>query len=312
MIRIQRYMAKNAPAWNRFVAESKNATFLHDRNYMDYHADRFADHSLLVFEDETLLALLPANREGGALHSHQGLTYGGFLTGRAMRASLMLEVFGALKEYLTAENISALHYKPVPAIYHSYPAEEDIYALFRMEARLVRVDVAASIPLERPWPLHHGKKTGAAQARKAGVGVRASEDYEAFFDIASTCLAERHDARPVHSAQEMRLLASRFPENIRLHGAYREGRMVAGTIMYLTHRVAHAQYIASTPEGRDTRAVDLMMAQMIAQASGHFAWFDFGISTEAQGRVLNTGLSAQKEEFGARGIVHTAYSLYLN
>ena len=29
--------------WNEFVLLSRNATFLHLRDYMDYHADRFAD-----------------------------------------------------------------------------------------------------------------------------------------------------------------------------------------------------------------------------------------------------------------------------
>ena len=40
---ILRYDPSMAPRWNEFVANSANATFLHDRRYMDYHADRFMD-----------------------------------------------------------------------------------------------------------------------------------------------------------------------------------------------------------------------------------------------------------------------------
>ena len=78
IINIERYTAEKAAEWDEFVAKSKNGTFLFDRNYMDYHADRFADFSLMFYNDKhKLCALLPANIDDGTLYSHQGLTYGG-------------------------------------------------------------------------------------------------------------------------------------------------------------------------------------------------------------------------------------------
>ena len=75
MISIQRYTPEHKRLWDEFVAKSKNATFLHFRDYMDYHADRFTDHSLMAFDAKgNVLALLPANIDGDTLHSHQGLT----------------------------------------------------------------------------------------------------------------------------------------------------------------------------------------------------------------------------------------------
>ena len=38
---ITRYSAENKERWDRFVRLSKNGTFLLQRDYMDYHADRF-------------------------------------------------------------------------------------------------------------------------------------------------------------------------------------------------------------------------------------------------------------------------------
>ena len=49
---------------------------------MEYHADRFTDYSLLVYDGNKLLALLPANRSGDVLYSHAGLTYGGVIARR--------------------------------------------------------------------------------------------------------------------------------------------------------------------------------------------------------------------------------------
>ena len=78
---IKRYNCdKNLEEWNQFVKNSKQGTFLLDRSYMDYHSDRFTDHSLLVYRQGKLYALLPANERDHTLYSHQGLTYAGLLT----------------------------------------------------------------------------------------------------------------------------------------------------------------------------------------------------------------------------------------
>ena len=76
---VQRYTASHFNEWNAFVKTAKNATFLFDRNFMDYHSDRFEDYSLLVFKEDKLFSLLPANLKENRLISHQGLTYGSFI-----------------------------------------------------------------------------------------------------------------------------------------------------------------------------------------------------------------------------------------
>ena len=79
MIHIVRYTADKKAEWDSFVRESKNGTFLFMRDYMEYHADRFDDYSLMYYKGDKLLSLLPANRKGETLWSHQGLTYGGLV-----------------------------------------------------------------------------------------------------------------------------------------------------------------------------------------------------------------------------------------
>ena len=64
MFDIIRYTKDKADEWNEFVARSKNGTFLFNRNYMDYHSDRFADYSLMFYRKGRLYALMPANNEG--------------------------------------------------------------------------------------------------------------------------------------------------------------------------------------------------------------------------------------------------------
>ena len=103
------------------------------------------------------------------------------------------------------------------------------------------------------------------------------------------------------------MLAARFPEHIRLFGAYRAEALEAGALLYLTARVCHLQYSASSPEGRQLRALDLVLAHVIDAFHGEARYFDFGISTEQDGRFLNEGLVEYKQQFGARTVVHDFY-----
>ncbi len=77
---LERYAPSRASIWDTFVDTSRNGTFLLTRPYMDYHADRFEDCSLMAYKNGKLRAVLPANISGKTLHSHQGLTYGGWIT----------------------------------------------------------------------------------------------------------------------------------------------------------------------------------------------------------------------------------------
>ena len=131
-MRVERYAEDKKAVWDEFVRKSKNGTFLFFRDYMDYHGDRFADHSLLIsIRDGELLALLPAHRVGDTLVSHGGLTYGGFITDDRMGAALMLDVFASAVAFSKQQGIGRLIYKTIPYIYHRLPAEEDRYALLR-------------------------------------------------------------------------------------------------------------------------------------------------------------------------------------
>ena len=119
---IVRYSPDKKSEWNDFVAESRNGFFMFDRNYMDYHNDRFQDHSLMIYSDDQLLAVLPANEYEGTLYSHQGLTFGGFLVGSSLCAESMLNIFNATKDYLRQLNFTKVDYKAIPYIYHRYPS----------------------------------------------------------------------------------------------------------------------------------------------------------------------------------------------
>jgi hypothetical protein len=310
-LQVVKYSADQKCGWDDFVRDSKNGVFLFRRDYMEYHSDRFDDYSLLFFRGEQLLALMPASLHGDALVSHGGLTFGGVVSDHRMKAALMLELLQALKEYLREQGIKKVVYKAVPHVYHDVPAEEDLYALFRMDAMLVRRDVASTISTGRKLGFSKGTKWSIKQGQKHELQVVRDYDFDTFMGMTEEALRARYGVRPVHSAAEMRLLAGRFPENIKLFTAYKGGMMMGGVIIYESKMVAHAQYISATEEGKAAGAVDLICGYLINEYYAGKPYFDFGISTEQNGRFLNTGLISNKESFGARAVVYDTYELDL-
>ena len=267
MIEIKTYTPEQQAVWDEFVASCCNATFLHQRAYMDYHSDRFTDHSLMAYSDERLVAVLPANVVGKTLFSHQGLTYGGWLHQvKHFDATVMMAVMQSAAEWLKNEGFETVVYKPVPHIYHRYPAEEDLYALFRAGAVLTECNISTSVLLSNPFDFDRGNKRAVNSARRAGVEVGESTDWEGYWHVLEEVLASRHETKPVHSVEEIKLLHSRFPKNIKLYTATCDGRIVAGVVMFFTHTVAHSQYIASSAEGRERKALALLFRHLIDQS----------------------------------------------
>jgi hypothetical protein len=278
---------------------------------MEYHSDRFQDYSLLFFKDKKLVGLLPANLDNNTLHSHGGLTFGGVISGYDMSQSIMLEIFDKIVEHCKNECINQIIYKAIPYIYHSVPADEDLYALFRHNAKLIGRNVTTSIYLPSKLKFDESRTRAIKKARKNNLVVKRSCDFKKFMQIVKSVLAERHGTKPVHSSEEIELLSNRFADNIQLFSLYKDDVMLAGVIIYESKNVAHAQYIANSNEGQNLGALALVFDYLINTHCMGKKYFDFGISTEQIGQFLNTGLIAYKEGFGARAVMQDIYQLII-
>jgi hypothetical protein len=309
-IRVERYSRERSAEWNEFVKNSKNGTFLFDRNYMDYHAERFIDCSLMFHDREgKLIAVMPANLKDDALVSHGGLTFGGVVSNQRMKTPSMLEIFENLIECAKDAGASRLVYKAVPHIYHAQAAEEDLYALFCHNAQLIRREASTTINLKERLSVSKGRKWTINQSRKNKIEVRESDDFETFMRLEAEVLAAKYNVVPVHTAAEMSLLSSRFPNNIKLFGAFLNDEMLAGAIVYASQTVAHAQYLGANAEGKQLCALDAILQELISAHYAEKRYFDFGISTEKHGRYLNVGLVEYKESWGGRATVYDTYEI---
>lgn len=305
---IRRYRREDKELWNSFVSKARNATFLFDRNYMDYHADRFDDNSFMFYHKGKLKAVLPANVAGDTLYSHQGLTYGGLLLDKKATVEDVLECFDSLNSWLRENGISKVVYKALPWIYQQYPSQEDLYALtWKCKAQLISRDISSSIVIDNKLKFAESRKSGIRKALSLNIEVGESNDVDGFWHVLEDNLGNRYNAKPVHTASEMKLLMSRFPNSIKLYVAKMNGEIVGGTLIYVTPQVVHTQYISASVEGKKHGALDLLFDYIINKVYANCRYFDFGKSTEQGGAYLNEPLIFQKEGFGGRGVCYDWY-----
>jgi len=298
------------PVWDDVVKCSKNGNFTHLIDFFTYHKHRFEDCSLIVYKKNKAVAVFPANQVNNKVYSHAGLTYAGLIYKSSLRTVDIIQIFNQLVEYYSNIGANEIYYKSIPEVFTNYPASEDRYALFRLNATLYRRDISSVILLGNKKPrVSTLRKRMIKKAKKSGVVWQESQDINAFHDLLSETLNKTHGVNPAHSKSELQLLYSRFPENIKLFTATCDGDLLAGTIVYDLDHIINTQYLASSETGRQLGALDLILSGLIEEKYANRQYFSFGISTENDGQYLNEGLIFQKEGFGGRGIVHDFYKL---
>jgi len=311
MIEILKYSEKFSDQWNEFLKCSKNSTFLFNRNFMGYHSDRLDDFSLIIMDNKKIVGLLPANIDDlGNVISHQGLSYGGFIFGRNEKLNNISKYIYSTLKFLSENDIDNLFYKSFPRFYNTVGSDEIEYNLFLLKGDLYRRDSALVIDLKNKIEFQTRRKRSIKKAEKFNIEIIESNSFSEFWNkILIPNLKLKHDTFPVHSLDEIELLANRFPENIKQFNALLDNKIVAGTTIFETPTVAHAQYISSSEEGRNNGGLDFLFDQLINDKYSKKNYFDFGISNENQGKSLNHGLLDWKEGFGGRAFSHDFYEI---
>lgn len=316
-MRVRPYIADvDDERWDRLCAESAAASFLHQRRFLSHHGDRFTDLSLVLLDGERWLGVLPAAlspADPQVVESHPGLTYGGFVHEGALRGERAIEALQLAADHYAGLGLERLRYKPLPHIYHRAPAQDDLYALFRLGGQRTRCNLSSCIDLAHPLGLSERRRRGLAKAGKAGLRHESGiEHATALWTVLEENLLDKHDSRPVHDVAQIVSLAQRFPEQIAFHVAIDGADVVAGCVVFVVGPVHHLQYIASSAAGHALSALDGLFSALIQRARAEGArHFDFGTSNEEHGRVLNEGLYRFKSEFGAGGVAYECYELGL-
>jgi hypothetical protein len=307
---VRLYTSEDYSIWNNFVSSAKNATFLFHRDFMEYHSDRFQDFSLLVFEEDQLVSILPANKVGDTVFSHQGLTYGGFVFDNKIKLGEVIAITKDVMVFLHSVDITTFQLKLIPSIYTNYFSEEIEYVMFLANAKLIRRDCLSVIDLTKPFALSKTRKESIRRGEKNNLVIKEELKFDLFWnEILIPNLAKKHNSKPVHTIEEISNLQQKFPNNIRHFNVYNYDKIVAGSTVFITDKVAHPQYISGNEQKNELGSLDLLYNYLITQVFKDKNFFDFGISHEQNGKKINQGLLFWKETFGAKTTIQNFYEV---
>ncbi|OXX53567.1 hypothetical protein B9J80_09060 [Vibrio sp. V12_P9A6T4] len=314
MVDCKKYEPKEKHKWDSLIKSSRTPLFFFERNFLEYHQDRFIDHSLMFYSDEELIAVLPAtinaNESKLELVSHAGLTYGGLILSLRLRGNIVEDILVSLDKYCELNEISRITLKSIPYIFHKIASQEDLYFIHnKSNYSIIKRELSTVLHLDNRLKMSKGRKALVSRARKNNLKVLESKDFDGFHKLLTEVL-NKHGAKPVHSVVELNYLNEFYPSNIILKTVEIDGEIVSGALLFVFESVIHTQYLATNELGRENGALDLIIEECISYySSNKFKYFSFGVSTENSGRVLNQGLLSQKESFGGRSLVLDTYQV---
>jgi len=220
---------------------------------------------------------------------------------------MLLTIFELVSETLKKEEIREVIYKPIPLIYHKIPSEEDIYALFLLNALKIGCNISSTIYQHNKIKFIESRKSGIRKSIRAEVRITESDRFDLFWPLLNNNLEQKHGTKAVHTLDDIKFLKQKFPNNIKLFLAYQQENIVAGSVLYVMDNIVHVQYMSANNEGKIIGALDLLFDELINKIFSSIPVFDFGHSNENSGKILNESLIFQKEGFGGRG---TTYDIY--
>lgn len=301
---IRRFSDNFSFEWDNFVIESNSPSFLFLRKYIEYHKDRYHDFSIMIFNENELIALLPSaispdNEE--LIISHPGISYGGLITKKNKYGIFIRDILINIIDYYRAHNFKNFIYKPIPFFYKINKYDDETYFLLTyFNGEIFKTNLTSTIDLRLPILTSNRRRRSYKNSLKNNLSIEIKPKFlESYWELLTENLLTRYQVNPVHTYQEISYLISIFPDSIKPFFVLdNKKNLIAGTIIYLVNNVVHIQYVASNTEGRKLFALDFLFNQLFINfIENNYIWFDFGISDDNNG--LNKSLYEFKSEFGA-------------
>jgi hypothetical protein len=302
-----RYNKQKAHEWNHFIKEAWNGVFLFDRGFMDYHAERFADHSLMAYTNGKLKAIFPANEKEGVLWSHQGLTYGGWVLSNRFSAIDLQDLFKELETYASQQAFQSIEYKHKPFVFEKHANDADAWVLWKSGYELWRRDLSFYLDLKNHGGFARDKRYRFNKSARNNLRLDTKGDVHKYMALVNHNLVSKYQTSAVHSPEEVLLLQKRFPNNCQTITVYQEERFLGGAWLFIDNDFIHTQYFHFNEEGRDLCAAEFLIGHLMEEYGTTKRYLNFGTSTDNNGQELNVGLASFKEGFGAAGFCHDFY-----
>lgn len=266
---------------------------------MEYHADRFQDFSLLVFEEDILQAVVPANCKDNQIFSHQGLTYGGFVFRNEFPIGQIETVLSETFSFLQSQGFVKCEIKAMLPFYAPDFHAEIQQVLSDKQAKITAQKMNLAIDFRTEYSISKSKLKHYRRLQSEGLVVKKEADCTIFWqEVLEPLLLEKYQTKPLHSLAEINSLQSKFPNHIEQYNLYRDGEILAGITLFKTATVIKSQYGATTENGKKFRALDYLFLYLIDSFKDDYDYFDMGTVDDNSELGYNEGLLNQKKELG--------------
>ena len=321
MLSIKKYTEKKLTEWNKFVNLSNNGTLFHNRKFLSYHLNRdFIDCSLLFFDSDRLIAVLPAaeikENKKKIFFSHPGASYGGFIISENLKFKTINEIINLLEQYCVDNHFNEIILINTPPLYFKNRTDNIDYLLGwnQFEESETYISHITDLTLHDDLNCFLGKRKKRYLKNinsEFHINFAESKDVKSFYSILFEN-KKKYNTSPTHSLKEMEKLIKDFPNHIRLFLSSKNDEIVGGTFLFfLNERIGLVFYNVILENYRNSQlsTIQLFNVMKIFKSAG-LKSIDFGVShTPELKNPLTPKLSLIefKEQFGANGVIRKVY-----
>lgn len=318
-----KYDKSQETIWDKFVSmESINGSFLQMRCFLNYHKNRFVDHSLMFFKGQEIVAVMPACELAGSkkLVSHAGATFGGIIIGKGRDRLLNYQwILEELDEYLLKKGFKELEIKVPSWLYQSCDVHSELFDFmlknygfcdifevgFYMDLSKISKDFE-----ENYAPLRRRKLRKAIKEELHFKRLETDEEKREFYNVLEDNY-KKFAIAPIHSYDELRDLDHYcIPGKMFFYGVYKRDTMIAGSMVFNFNnkKTFHTQYLASKKDYLECCPNEFLYTNLITEAKKEgYRFISFGNATLEHGQVLNKSLALFKESFNMESYINKTY-----
>lgn len=325
---IKPYTSSQEDMWDDFVLnKSVNGTFLQTRNFLNYHpSERFVDASLMLYEKNRLIAVVPAceiiEGKDKIFFSHKGSTFGGIIIKKDYYvAEKVIAIVSKFDEYIKNQYQKVV-LKITSDLFSTEASDLLQYALgycgYKNYNELSTYVDLKKLPNDVADEFDRNKIRNIMKCEEHSLTFRElteDADIERFYDLLEINLS-KYGVKPIHTVEEIKSFKNiRIPDNVKFYGVFENEVQVAGGMLFVFEQanVIHAQNLSADYRFTEYSPITYLYYRVIKQAKEDgYRFLSWGISTEEQGKVLNYGLIRNKESYGSKHQLNRVYYKSLN
>lgn len=308
---LELYDGSQFEEWEQFVLSANDGTLFHRLAFLSYHGDRFKSEAahLIWRKSGAICSVMPlgiVRSDGHAIaRSPIGASWGGIVQPRRLELSTALGVVRLLLDHLRARDVRCCSITTTPmcdhATYNNYTEFALVSAGFRTTVRELTSVVPLPAAPGQVWERLDRKSRNQTRSARERFQIRENATVEEFYPL----LLEdkgRHDARPTHTLEELRWVADRLPESVRIDVAEDHTGPAAGICYFVMNpRTLVVFYLAQRNSAVGFNPVNALLVHGLERAVREgYRYVDLGTSSDHMQPHL--GVCHFKEGFGAVGM----------